>query len=275
MRARIATPLRCTVQGPHHGPPRHGDRDLQGPGNQVPGDLGECRRRLRHEGRRSIPNIRWSRSPRGSPAAGEMDLRARRGAHLRRALPRQHHRGRAGARRGRPLPRLARAHAGQSRRLLRLGPSGWSRHQQYRRARRDLHDAGDPCGRDRRPHQHHGDRPLSRRRPARGRLCGGDPGRPGGAQARDRSGRAAPAQHDSRRRDAVQDRAGLHLRLRRLRQEPRGLPGAGGLCGVPRPPRCRAAEGKAARDRRRQHGRGVERRPDRARGDPLRPDRRA
>ena len=46
-------------------------------------------------------------------------------------------------------------------------------------------------------------------------------------------------------RDAVQDRAGLHLRLRRFRQEPRGLPDQGRLrrlSGAPR--RDRARRGK-------------------------------
>ena len=39
------------------------------------------------------------------------------------------------------------------------------------------------------------------------------------AETRHRSGRTAPAQHDPARGDAVQDRADLHLRLRRVREE--------------------------------------------------------
>ena len=96
--------LRCTVQGPHLHPPLLARRSLQGAGNQVPRHLRECRRRLRHEGRRSIRNTSRRRWPRAARPAGEMDLRPQRRPALRRALPRQHHRGRARARQGRQVP---------------------------------------------------------------------------------------------------------------------------------------------------------------------------
>ena len=68
-------------------------------------------------------------------------------------------------------------------------------------------------------HQHQPDRALSRRRPAGGDLHHRAHHRRRGARAGHRPRRAPPAQHRSRRGDALQDRARLQLRLRRVRQE--------------------------------------------------------
>ncbi len=124
-------------------------------------------------------------------------------------------------------------------------------------------------------HQHHAHRPLSRRRAAGGGLRARDAGRPRRAQARHRSGGAAPQEHDPEGGDAVQDRAGLHLRLRRLRQEPRRLPRDGGLQRLRGAPPGFVEARQAARARHLQHRRSVERRPDRAFGAALRSVRRA
>ena len=66
------------------------------------------------------------------------------------------------------------------------------------RAGRRLRHSGDVHERARRLHQHGADRRLSRRRQARGQLHHRAAGRAGGAAARDRAGRAAPAQPDAR-----------------------------------------------------------------------------
>ena len=70
-------------------------------------------------------------------------------------------------------------------------------------------------------HQHHTDRALPRGRASGGSTRDRTRHRSRGARARDRSGRAAPAQPDPSRGDAVPDRTRLPLRLRRVRRQPR------------------------------------------------------
>ncbi len=216
-RARRIRWARPAADAPRHRagtasvPPLPRPGRLQGAGDADPRDRRQCRRRVRHEGRAlsRVYNVLPRREAHGR--AGEMGRRAQRKPARRRALPRQHHGGRARARCRRQVRRLPRPHAREYRRLLSCGPQRRAAHQQYRRALRHLRDPGRACRGQRRAHQHDADRPLSGRRTAGSSLRDGNAGRPRGAQARDRSGRAAPAQHHPGRRDAVPDRAGLHL----------------------------------------------------------------
>ena len=75
------------------------------------------------------------------------------------------------------------------------------------------------CRRDGGAHQHQSGAALSRQRPARGGLCDRAHGRRRRRRAWHRSGGAAAEEFDPAGRDAVQDRAHLHLRLRRVREE--------------------------------------------------------
>ena len=94
---------------------------------------------------------------------------------------------------------------------------------------RHVCDPAHPGGRAMRVHQHGADRPLSRRRAAGGELRAGAPGRRGRARHRHRSGAAAAAQPDPAEGDPLQDRGRHHLRLRRLRADPREGAGARAL----------------------------------------------
>ena len=140
--------LRCTVQGPHTIRRVHGERHLQGAGDQVPRDLRERRRRLRHEGR-PLPGIRAG-VPRGDAcSARPVKWISERGEGI---LSDEHCRDNltdaelALDNDGRFLG-AARAHLRQHRRLQQLRPQCRSAHQQHRRARRHLHDAGDATSR--------------------------------------------------------------------------------------------------------------------------------
>ena len=73
---------------------------------------------------------------------------------------------------------------------------------------------------ERGPHQHHADGRLPRRRPPGGDLPDRAAVRRRRARDEDRPGRAAPAQHDPARADAVQERDGPDLRQRRVREDP-------------------------------------------------------
>ena len=79
----------------------------------------------------------------------------------------------------------------------------------------------------RHPDQHRADRRLSRRRAAGGDLHHRAHDRRRRARARHQPVRAAPDQPDPARGDAVQDRADLHLRLRRVRRQHAEGRGAG------------------------------------------------
>ena len=85
--------------------------------------------------------------------------------------------------------------------------------------------------------------------------------------------RAAPPQHDPARGDAVQIRPHLHLRLRRVREEPRHGAAARRLRRVRDAPRRSAGARQAARHRPLQHHRARRRRRLRGGRDPLRPRR--
>ena len=135
---------------------------------------------------------------------------------LRQPGPRPPHPRRAGARRGGTLPRAARRHRRQSRRLCLDLRRRHSERDLQRAARRRLPHAGDLVQLDRRVHQHAADRRLSRRRPAGGLLRAGAARRRGGAHARPRPRRDPPAQSRAGRGHAVQDADRPDLRLRRF-----------------------------------------------------------
>ncbi len=145
-----------------------------------------CRRRFRRQGlaiRRSPPGAVGGQETR---PAGEVEVRALRGAARRRARARQHRRHRAGARRERQIPRPPPAHAGQHRRLHRLRPPA------SHAVRPDFHGNGRlrHPGRTREhrrgavEHQPH--RALSRRRTAGSGLSDRAHHRGGGAGTRHR-----------------------------------------------------------------------------------------
>ena len=103
----------------------------------------------------------------------------------------------------------------------------------------------------RRLHQHHADRPLSRRRQAGGDLRDGAAGRQGRRRDEDRPDRDPPAQLHPAGRGAVQDAARAGARQRQLR----GGDGHGGR----RPPTGRATPSARAESKKRGklRGRGV------------------
>ena len=207
--------------------------------------------------------------------AGEMDRRTQRRPSVRRALPRQHHRGRARARQGRQS-----SSACASKRLPISAPTTTP----TAAAGPPTVNIGVLAGTyvlpaahvevDRRSDQHHADRPLSRRRPAGSRLRDRDHGRPRRARARHRSGRAAPAQHHSGRarcrtrpRWSTPTTAAISARTSRTAwSRPTTRAFAARYRGF-------GAARQTARHRHFQHGRSVECRPDRARGNALRSDR--
>ena len=185
--------LRCTVQGPHQVRRTLAQDVFKRSGDQGPRDLRQCRRRLRHEGRRLSGISARAAGGEAHRPAGEMDRRPQRSPsssdeHCRDniteaelALDKD---GKFLAIRVQQLL--------QHRRLQRLRPQRRPADQQYRRARRHLHVPGRLRRGQRHLHQHHAHRPLSRRRPAGSRLCARDAGRPRRAQARHRSRGAAP-----------------------------------------------------------------------------------
>ena len=91
--------------------------------------------------------------------------------------------------------------------------------RQYRRHRRRLSHPDDVRGGVRHPDQHRADRRVSRRGTAGGDLHDRAHHRHRRARTRHQPVRAAPDQSDPARGDAVQDRAHLHLRLRRIRRQ--------------------------------------------------------
>ena len=158
--------------------------------------------------------VTWA--SRQGQAAGQMDGRAQRSLHLRRAWPRPRHPCRAGARQGRQVPRAAGRHDRQYGRLsldLRaLRPDLSLRHA----AGRPVHDAGDLCRGEGGVHQHRAGRRLSRRRAAGGDLPARAARRQGGARDEDRSGGDPPANFIPRRRVPVPDAGRAAIRQRRL-----------------------------------------------------------
>ena len=98
-----------------------------------------------------------------------------------------------------------------------------------------------------RVHQHQPDAALSRQRAARGGLPDRAHHRRCRRRARHRPRRAAPPQHHSARRHAVQDRADLRLRLRRVREEHGHGPCHGRLRRVRGAPGRRGQARQAAR----------------------------
>ncbi len=128
--------------------------------------------------------------------------------------------GRVGARQGRQVPGDARLPSLEYRRLSRAR----RRHLADRasgRARRHLYDAGDLCRGVGGVLQHHQHRPVPRLGPARGVLYLERAHRQRRARDGHRPRRAAPPQHRAGERDAVQDRARLYARQRRVREESR------------------------------------------------------
>ena len=207
--------------------PRVGDRLLRcrdasaGPASRLPGRHGparrprprraerdarqgaradrQCRRLVRHEVA-GLSRVRpvAARRPAARPS-GEMDRRALRELPERPPRPRPSAHRRAGARQGRQVPRGA-AERHRQRRRLHLSADARD-HQRGEEHHRRLQDAGDGSELQGRVHQHHADRRLSRRRPARGQLLHGAPDRHGGARDGHRPGRAASSQpHRARRR---------------------------------------------------------------------------
>ena len=162
------------------------------------------RRLVRHEGGRLSRIRRDPACGAGARPPDQVARRAQRQLPLRPARPGDDRRGRAGARRGRQFPCGARAQPRRHGRLSDRVRAGHARGQHAEEPaepvphadRRDL----DPM----RVHQHRADRPVSRRRAARGQLRHGAAGRRGGARDRPRSGGAAAAEPDSQQRDAIQ-----------------------------------------------------------------------
>ena len=125
----------------------------------------------------------------------------------------------------------------------------------------------------RRVHQYQSGAPLSRQRPPGSRLRHRAHGRSRRRRTRHRSGRVAPAQLHFAQPDAVQDRADVHLRLRRIRKEHGSGAGAGRLQGLQEAARGVAQARQTARLRHLQHHRARRRRRHRRRRSALRPRR--
>ena len=221
---------------------RHGERQLQHQADRYPRADRRCGRLVRHEVRRAA-RIRAGRMG-GAQAgpAGALDLRTHRGFPHRRAGARNAHHGRAGPRCRSQIHRAEAALGRQSRRLrdrpLRLAG------RQYRRHRRRLSYPRDVRRGVRHPDQHRADRRLSRCRAAGGDLHDRAHHRCRRARTRHQPVRTAADQPDPARGDAVQDRAHLHLRLRRVRRQHAAGRGTGGtrrLRGAARGGRDRAA----------------------------------
>ena len=216
------------------------------------------RRRLWHEDD-AVCGGRGRRPLRaGAAAAGQVDRRTHGGIPVRHARPRCRLHRVARARCARAHPCVARALAGEPRRLRDAGwrrdpaadrPVGIDRrlrHRHHRRAHR------------RHPHQHDSDRALSRSRSPRGDLHDRTPARRGGAADRARPDRAAPAQHDPARADALHERHGQDLRQRPVRAGAGPRPGARRLDGLRRARRGVEATRPVARAGHR-HLRGMDR----------------
>ena len=135
---------------------------------------------------------RLGRPVAGSPIAPRIFVSAAQGRDNRQQ-------GAARARRRRAVPRARRRDGRQSRRLS-LDQRAGQLDQLAGRPRwaASTHIPAIFMAVQRRLHQHRADRRLSRRRQARGQLPHRAAGRAGGAPARHRSGRAAPAQRDPR-----------------------------------------------------------------------------
>ena len=214
-----------------------------------PGADPRRRRRLRHEGP-DLPRVRRPalRRAQGRPA-GEVDGKPAGKLPFRHPWPRRPAGGRAGARREGPLSGPAGRHRGRYRRL-RLHVRGDLRDDEHQELPvQRLQGPGDPDRRADGVHQRGAARPLSRRRPAGGDLPDRAADRRGRPPERHRPHRAAPAQPDPGRRDAVcgGERAGL--RQRRVRGGHGPGAGARRLAGLSRPARCRRGGRPAARHR--------------------------
>ncbi len=198
----------------------------------------QCRRLVRHE----VPGLSGIRPAaarlEAAGPAGEMDRRTLRELFERPSRPRSPAHRRAGARQGGPLPRRA-AHRHRQCRRLHLSADARD-HQRGEECHRRLQDAGDGSEFQGRLHQHHADRRLSRRRPARGQLLYGAADRHRGARNGHRPGRATAAQPHRARADALQGAVGHELRFGRVHH--RARQGAGGrrLAGL------RQAQGRRA-----------------------------
>ena len=179
----------------------------------------QCRRLVRHEVA-GLSRVRPAPAGEQDPwPAGEMDRRALREFSERPSRPRSSARGRAGARQGRQVfSRAAQRH--RQRRRLHLSADAGD-HQRGEEHHRRLPDAGDGGELQGRVHQHHADRRLSRRRPARGQLLHGTPDRHRGPRDGHRQGRAAPAQPHRARPDALQGAVGHELRFGRVHRRAR------------------------------------------------------
>ena len=187
----------------------------------------------------------------GAEAPGALAGRAQRGVPLGVPRPRRRQPRRARARRRRPGAGAAREVARQRRRLRDAGrrrdpaadrPVGLDQH---------LRPADDRPALHRRAHPHRADRPVPRRRAARGDLPDRAADGRGGARDEDGSGGAAPPQHDPPRADALQERDGPDLRQRLVREDPRPGPGARRLERLRRAPRGVEEARQAARPRHR------------------------
>ena len=151
-----------------------------------------CRRRLRLE---DLPVCGRDRAGVGRQArrpADQVGGRAQRGVPVGRARARPRDQGRTRDRQGRQVPRAARAHDGEPRRLpvdvLVVHSDDPVRHA----ARRPVRDAGDLLRGAGGVHQHRAGRRVSRRRTSRGDLRRRAHRRDRGARTQDGSGRAAP-----------------------------------------------------------------------------------
>ncbi len=211
----------------------------------------------------------------------QMDRRSLRSFHGRRAGPRQRHDGADGAGRGRQVPRHGRRPDRRHGRVsvdLRPLHSPWRR----RHAARPLRHPGLPLPGPHRVHQHRAGRRLSRRRTARGRLCGRAAGRCCGAKTRHGAG-CDPAQEFHRAAgDALQDRDRQGLRLRRLHRAYEAGDGGRQLEGISQARQGREEAGSGARHRAwhlcrglRHHGRGDRQCGARSQWRRLDPDRHA
>ena len=194
---RVRPPHRA-LHAPHRDPgaprPPHPARRAGPPGAAHPGAGGDRRRgRQLRDAQRHLPRAGAGALGRqAARPAGEVDVEPARELPLRRARARQRLLGRAGAGRGRQVPGPAGRHQARHRRLPHDAERG-ARHQQRGRRGRRLHHARHPRRDHRRLHQHHPDRPLPRRRPARGDLRdrAGDRHRGGASSGSTRSSCAA------------------------------------------------------------------------------------
>ena len=229
VRCQDAAPADSPVEPDAHRRARRRVRRLESEGRRGARGGGRRRRRLRHEdrllsGRRGGGACRAHVGPAGEVArraAGGVSLR---GARARRDLP-----CRDGARCARQGARAAREGGGQHRRLCHRrrpvhsaggGPVGHDQH-----LRHPDHRSAVECGDD--AHRQPG--ALPRRGPARGDLHHRAAVRRRGARDETRPGRAAPAQHDPARSDAVQEPDGAGVRQRPVREDPEPGPRAGRL----------------------------------------------